>query len=204
MIAFIRGELCEKGPDHAIIDASGVGYYMSISLRCAEMLGAVGSQQTIYTYLAVREDAMKLYGFSDRDELDMFTLLISVNKVGPKGAQDILSHMSPSQLRMAILSDDTKALASCPGVGAKTAQRIVLDLKDKVDIETALTEASSGAAPENLIESGSLGGASREAVEALIALGFPSSLCMKAVSQINGADGLSTEEIIKEALKIIR
>lgn len=196
MISYIQGEISEISAESAVIDVGGVGYCVLISAKEASRMPSVGSVVRVYTYLSVREDAMKLYGFLTKEDLDFFKLLITVNKVGPKVAQDILSVMEPQDLRMAILSGDAKTIAKCPGVGPKTAQRIILDLKDKVDIEEALDIAAG------VKEGGSENEEARgDAMEALIALGFPPAQCIKAVRAVENADALTAEEIISAALK---
>lgn len=202
MIAFVQGQVVSKSFDQAVIDTGAFGINILMGSRNLEELPAPGAEARVYTFLSVREDAMKLYGFMTQEELDMFRLLITVNKIGPKVALDILSFMTPSDIRMAVLSEDAKTLAKCPGVGAKTAQRIVLDLKDRVDIEKALSDGMRQSAMPYGEKGAS--GAAGEAAEALAALGFPPAQCLKAISAIEGADQMSTEEIIKEALKLIR
>ena len=131
MYAYIKGELAETNPDHIVIETGGIGYQVFISGQTFEYLPAVGEEIKVYTYLYLREDAMILYGFLTKDDLELFKLLISVSGIGPKGGLAILSALSADDLRFAVLSGDSKAISKAPGVGAKTAQRVILELKDK-------------------------------------------------------------------------
>ena len=135
MIAFVRGEIENISEDHAVIDVGGIGYNVRISPGTAGRLPGIGKEVKMYTYTCVREDAFWLYGFLSRDELELFKLLITVNGIGPKGGLAILSVLSADDLRFAIISGDAKAIARAPGIGAKTAGRVILDLKDKISIE---------------------------------------------------------------------
>ncbi len=200
MIAFLKGILSEKTADGVVLDVNGVGYNVTVPKKSLDRLPGAGSEVKLYTHLSVREDAMKLFGFCSRDELSYFRTLLSVNKVGPKMAVDILGFMDADELRLAILSSDSKTLSKCPGVGSKTAQRIILDLKDSVDIGEALTASLGGIATEGATSSGPN---VSEAIEALVALGFSQTECAKAVGRIEDAAMMSSEEIIKAALKFM-
>lgn len=195
MIGFINGIVEEVFDDQAVINVNNVGYNVLINSGVADRI-KVGNEARIYTYLSVREDAMKLFGFISREDLEFFKLLISVNGVGPKSAQTILAAMTVDELRYAILSGDVKTLSKCPGVGAKSAQRIILDLKDKVDIADVLM-ATEGSVTASNNESGS------EVVEALVALGFSATSALSAVKKIENADSMSVEDMIKAALKFL-
>ena len=137
MYSYIRGPLAEVEMDHIVLDVYGVGYNIYIPTNCMEYLPGIGEECKIHTYLYVREDAMMLYGFLTKDDLDLFKQLISVSGIGPKGALGILSALSADDLRFAILAGDSKAIAKAPGIGAKTAQRVILELKDKMSLEDA-------------------------------------------------------------------
>ena len=137
MYSYIRGELAEINPDHIVIDVGGIGYMVYISGHTFEYLPSIGQQIKVHTYLHIREDAMILYGFLTKDDLDMFIKLIGVSGIGPKGGLAVLSVLSADDLRFAILAGDAKAIAKAPGVGAKTAQRVILELKDKMSLEEA-------------------------------------------------------------------
>ena len=135
MIEFLRGKVADLGLNRICIDVNGVGYVVSISETTASLMPSVGEEVKIYTYMSVREDGVSLYGFPAYDDLEIFKLLISVSGVGPKGALAVLSCLPPDDLRFAILSGDSKAIAKAPGIGKKTAERVIIDLKDKISAE---------------------------------------------------------------------
>lgn len=199
MYSYIRGEFVERNTDHIVIEAGGIGYMVFMSDLSMEHLPVQGSEIKVYTYLYLREDAMILYGFSDRDELEMFKLLLGVSGIGPKGAIAVLSTLAADDLRFAILSGDSKAISKAPGVGSKTAQRIVLDLKDKMSLEDAFEKkyASTQNAPAAAMDSS----AKNEAIMALTALGYSSSESLKAVSKLEITEDMDVEAILKAALK---
>lgn len=196
MYAYFRGKIAAKEPDLVIVEVNSIGYNIRISAGTASLLPPVGGEAKLYTYTSVREDAIALYGFLTKDDLDMFKLLISVNGIGPKGGQSILSVMSPDDLRFAIVSGDAKMIAKAPGIGAKTAQRIILDMRDRVSLEDTL-HADGG---EARIES-SVPESLREAVEALTALGYGVTEASRAVKEVKGAEQMAVEEILKASLK---
>ena len=197
MISFIRGILNARTENSVIIDVNGLGFEVFIPLSVQEQLPSIGDELTLYTYMNVKEDEMSLYGFLDRDDLSMFKLLISVSGIGPKGAQSILSGLSADDLRFAILSQDVKAISKAPGVGPRTAQRVILELKDKVNLEDGFSHLS---------ESTSVGRGSKvpsernDAIMALTVLGYSNTDAMRAVTSID-TEGKSTEDILHEALK---
>lgn len=137
MIAYIKGELAEVEENALIIESGNIGYRVFISTQTLSELPAVGAQIKLHTYFNVREDAMQLYGFLTRDDLEVFQLLLNVNGIGPKAALGVLSGLSADDLRFAVLTDDAKAIAKAPGIGGKTAQKIILELKDKLRLEDA-------------------------------------------------------------------
>lgn len=196
MYAYFRGRIAAKEPDLVIVDVNGIGYNIRISAGTASLLPPVGEEAKLYTYTAVREDAISLYGFLTKDDLDMFRLLIGVNGIGPKGGQSILSVMSPDDLRFAIVSGDAKMIAKAPGIGAKTAQRIILDMRDKISLEDTL-HADAGEARIDFSVPDSV----REAVEALTALGYGATEAGRAVKEVKGAEQMAVEEILKASLK---
>ena len=164
MYAYIKGELAEINTDHIVIEAGGIGYQVFISLQTFDYLPSVGENLKIYTYLYLREDAMILYGFLTKDDLELFKLLISVSGIGPKGGLAILSTLEADDLRFAILSGDAKAISKAPGVGGKTAQRVILELKDKLSLEDAF-EAKTEHVQKNAAAAG--GSVKNDAVMAL-------------------------------------
>lgn len=198
MYAYIKGELAEINTDHIVIEAGGIGYQVFISLQTFDYLPSVGEDLKIYTYLYLREDAMILYGFLTKDDLELFKLLISVSGIGPKGGLAILSTLEADDLRFAILSGDAKAISKAPGVGGKTAQRVILELKDKLSLEDAF-EAKTEHVQKNAAAAG--GSVKNDAVMALTALGYSSTESLKAVSAIEITEDMDVEEVLKAALK---
>ena len=198
MYAYIKGELAEINTDHIVIEAGGIGYQVFISLQTFDYLPSVGENLKIYTYLYLREDAMILYGFLTKDDLELFKLLISVSGIGPKGGLAILSTLEADDLRFAILSGDAKAISKAPGVGGKTAQRVILELKDKLSLEDAF-EAKTGHVQKNAVSAG--GSVKNDAVMALTALGYSSTESLKAVSAVEITEDMDVEEVLKAALK---
>ena len=198
MYAYIKGELAEINTDHIVIEAGGIGYQVFISLQTFDYLPSVGENLKIYTYLYLREDAMILYGFLTKDDLELFKLLISVSGIGPKGGLAILSTLEADDLRLAILSGDAKAISKAPGVGGKTAQRVILELKDKLSLEDAF-EAKTEHVQKNAAAAG--GSVKNDAVMALTALGYSSTESLKAVSAVEITEDMDVEEVLKAALK---
>lgn len=198
MYAYFKGKIAAKEFDLAVLEVNGIGYNIRISADTSSLLPAVGEEVKLYIYTSVREDAIALYGFLTKDDLDMFKLLIGVNGIGPKGGQSILSVMTPDDLRFAIVSGDAKMIAKAPGIGAKTAQRIILDMKDKVSLEDTLHSAGE----ETRMES-SASDSVREAVEALTALGYGMTEAARAVKEVKDAEQMTVEEILKASLKYL-
>lgn len=198
MYAYIKGELAEINTDHIVIEAGGIGYQVFVSLQTFDYLPSVGENLKIYTYLYLREDAMILYGFLTKDDLELFKLLISVSGIGPKGGLAILSTLEADDLRFAILSGDAKAISKAPGVGGKTAQRVILELKDKLSLEDAF-EAKTEHVQKNAAAVG--GSVKNDAVMALTALGYSSTESLKAVSTVEITEDMDVEEVLKAALK---
>ena len=198
MYAYIKGILAEVNTDSIVIENQGIGYQVYVSLQALEELPAIGMEVKVYTYLHVREDAMVLFGFPDREDLKMFQMLLTVSGVGPKGALGILSALSGDDLRFAILSGDSKAIAKAPGIGSKTAQRVILELKDKVSLEDAFETKTAHIAGGNVTVNGTV---KNEAIQALVALGYSSSEAMKAVSQVEISQEHKVEDVLKLALK---
>lgn len=198
MYAYIKGILAEVNTDSIVIENQGIGYQLYVSLQALEELPAIGMEVKVYTYLHVREDAMVLFGFPDREDLKMFQMLLTVSGVGPKGALGILSALSGDDLRFAILSGDSKAIAKAPGIGAKTAQRVILELKDKVSLEDDFETKTAHITGGNVTVNGTV---KNEAIQALVALGYSSSEAMKAVSQVEISQEHKVEDVLKLALK---
>lgn len=199
MISYIKGELTEVFEDTVVVETNGIGYNICVPGSVLDRLPSVGSSVRIYTYLYVKEDAMNLFGFLSRDDLSVFKLLLNVSGIGPKGALAILSTIGPDDLRFAVLSEDVKTISSAPGIGAKTAKRLIIELKDKLKLaevfETALANKEKASSENDVLL------ARNEAVEALVALGYASAQAMKAVQQVENAEEKDSEQILKEALK---
>ena len=200
MIAYLKGTLEEIGNDYIVVDVNDIGYQVKVSLRVIEGLPGVGNRIKIHTYTYVREDVLALYGFLTKDDLEMFLLLLGVNGVGPKGALAILSMFSAQELRIAIISQDSKTIAKAPGIGAKTAQRMLIDLKDKVSAEE--TFEKMGEQSVSVVNHKDVNaGARSDAIEALTALGYSASESMKAVNAVEITEDMSSDMILKLALK---
>lgn len=202
MISFIKGELDSIYEDGIVIENGGIGYDIKVPLSVMNELPSTGEEVKIYTYLYVREDILCLYGFLSRDDLQVFKLLITVNGIGPKGALGILSTISPDDLRFAVLADDAKAIAKAPGIGAKTASKLILELKDKLKLEDAFEQKLSKVSmdsPSALSETN----AKNEAIQALVALGYTNTEALKAVRGIDITPDMETEDILRLSLKKI-
>ena len=199
MYSYIKGELAEINTDNIVIDVNGIGYMIYISSQALDYLPAIGETIKVHTYLYMREDAMILYGFLTKDELEIFKLLITVSGIGPKGGLAILSTLSADDLRFAVLSGDSKAIAKAPGVGSKTAQRVIIDLKDKLSLEDAFEKKLEHENEKINIASNSQ--VKNDAVMALNALGYSSSESLKAVSKIEITEEMDVEDVLKAALK---
>lgn len=208
MIAFVKGPLIGVEEDVIVVEAGSVGLEIRVPLSVLEQLPAIGEEVKIDTYFQVREDGMSLYGFLNRQDKIMFKQLLGVNGVGPKAALGILSTLRPDDLRMAIISGDAKAISRAPGIGAKTAQRVILDLKDKVSMdqvtESWLQSGGKGAAASEAENAAAgLAGAAREAVQALVALGYSNLEASKAVKKVELSEGMTTEDVLKASLKYL-
>ncbi len=198
MISYIKGELTEVFDNSIVVEnSSGIGMNIMVPGSVLERMPVIGSEVKIYTYLHVKEDALTLYGFLNRDDLSVFRLLITVNGIGPKGAIGILSTITPDDLRFAVLSDDVKAICAAPGIGAKTAQKLIIELKDKLKLEDAFEMKMA----HNESEAVSGTDARSDTIQALMALGYGRSEAVKAVSMIDGSDGKDSEALLKEALR---
>ena len=201
MISYIKGEITEIFDDTIVVENHGIGYEIRVPLSLTETLPAVGNEVKIFTYFQVREDGMALYGFLSRQDLRMFQKLLGVSGVGPRAALGILSALRPDALRLAIFTGDAKAIAKAPGVGAKTAQRVILELKDKIDPNEILSPQES--VPEGYSSGigAAAGTAAREAIEALVALGYSTAEASRAVKQVEVTAESTAEEILKKSLR---
>ena len=197
MISFIRGSLERRAENFIIIESGGIGYQVFVSPATLARLPQTGAEVKVYTYLDVKEGGISMYGFSSSEEQEMFHKLLTVSGVGPKGALGFLAQLTPRQLILAILSDDVKTLCQAPGVGRKTAQRVVLELKDKFRTEETLEQGEMW--QRELSPTGGTD-ARFEAIDAMMALGYSRNEAGKAVNAI-AAEGMTTEYILKAALK---
>lgn len=195
MIYSLTGELTYIGDQFLVVECGGVGFKCFTSVATAANAGRIGDQIRLYTYLSVKEDALDLYGFKTENELRAFKLLISVSGVGPKAAVSILSEMSADKLALAVAAGDTKAITRANGVGKKIAERIVLELKDKMAGVTLSSSESSASAAASVAEDSPAG----EAVAALVALGFSKSDAAAAVGAMDSS--LPADEMIRQGLR---
>jgi Holliday junction DNA helicase RuvA len=198
MLQYIKGTLVDMEENSVIIDNHGIGFEIFISGQTMEYLPDIGAEMKMYVYFQVKEDGYALYGFLTKDDLRVFKLLISVNGVGPKGALGILSVLTPDDLRFAVIADDAKAIAKAPGIGPKTAQRVVLELKDKLKLEDAFeTHEQLTKNPALQMEKG----VRSDAVLALTALGYSASEATQVLADIPITPESEVEDILKLALK---
>lgn len=196
MFAYIKGTLEDKANGSIIVEAGGIGYRIFTALSTINSVGTIGTQVKIYTHYYVREDLVALYGFNSTEELGMFEMLITVSGVGPKAAISLVSTLSPSKFALAVVSQDTKSLTKAQGIGAKMAQRVILELKDKISKEQLTDSVFTCNTANGQVEGDSL----TEAVSALMVLGYNSFEASKAVNSVY-TDGMGVEEIIRNALK---
>ena len=198
MYAYITGIITDVTEDGIVIENNGIGYNVRVpsGFSCS-----IGEEAKVYTYTQVQEDSFKLYGFESKDQLTMFKLLITVNGIGPKGGLGILSVMSTDDLRFAIYSEDAKAIAQAPGIGKKTAERVILDLKDKVSLRD-VNEMPSALSKETALTAG-FDDVRKDAIEALHALGYGMSEAAKAVGKVSVTDTTEADTVLKEALKYL-
>lgn len=199
MFAFVKGRIDFVSEDNVVIDTGGIGYNVKISSGTLAALPGIGEEVKLYTYTCVREDLFSLFGFLSRDDLEIFKKLITVNGIGPKGGLAILSVMSADNLRFAILSGDAASIAKAPGIGKKTAERVILDLKDKISIEDTLVHKEMQVVSD--IPGAPMQQAKNEAVEALVALGYSASDALHAVKNVQAEENTDVETILKLALK---
>ena len=199
MISYVRGDLVAIEEDRVIVDVNGVGFGIFMPAQSMNYLPTTGEEVRLHTYMNVREDAIQLYGFLTRDDLKVFKLVIGVSGIGPKGGLSILSQMTPDDLRFAVMANDAKTIARAPGIGKKTAEKLIIELKDKLNIEDVLNknvdDSNVIAASNNSNEF------QAEAVEALVALGYGSIEATKAVKKVSIDKETTVEDLLKLALK---
>lgn len=202
MYAYFIGKVVDKAGDAIVLETGNIGY--NITMPVTDVLElSIGMEVKVYTYTSVREDAFLLYGFLDKAELDFYKLLLDVNGVGPKAAISILSHASVDDLIVAIIAQDSKALSKVPGIGPKTAARIILDLKDKVSTDKLIEATIDRGSSKSNNDNKEIAAIKREACDALGALGVSASDAMKAVNQLDITVDSDVSDIIGEALRLI-
>ena len=200
MIAFVRGTAVDMTENSVIVEAGGIGYEIYMTGTDLSQIH-MGEEVKIHTYFNVREDAMQLYGFRSKDDLQMFKLLLGVNGVGPKASVGVLSGITADELRFAILSDDVKTLSKAPGIGKKTAQKLILELKDKMKLEDAFELKLAHEQEKAVAGLGEISDGRQEAVEALVALGYSSTDALRAVRKVTDVAPDDVEGLLKAALK---
>ena len=198
MIAYVSGKLEEIYSDRIVVEAQGVGFEILTYDYVIRKLPSLHSDVRIVTYMDVKEDDMRLFGFLTPTEKDLFIKLISVSGIGPKGALSILDELGPDNLCAAIISGDHKAISKANGIGSKTAQKVVLELRDKLNLEGTIFDTSSAAAFDEDSDSDI-----SDAAQALVALGYSNTDALKAIRKVEGADKMKTEDIIRNALKYL-
>ncbi len=205
MIHFIHGILSDVTDGLVVVEAAGVGYGIHVPASVIGALPPIGEDIKIYTYFSLTQNGVDLYGFLSPEDRAMFTMLLTVSGIGPKGALGILSALTPDDLRMAIVTGDSKAISRAPGVGNKTAQRVVLELKDKLDatevFSSALDHGHGGGAAVDVGAAAGVYGAQKEAVEALVALGYSNVEASHAVKKVELSEGMTVDQILKASLK---
>lgn len=195
MFAYIKGSLEVKTTGYVVIEAGGVGYKIFMSESAIDKLGEIGQVVKVHTYYRVREDDISLYGFNTNEELRMFELLLSVSGIGAKSSLTILSHISPSSFALAVISNDVNTLKKLPGIGPKTAQRVILELKDKLKTTEAVTEEKNKEIESILVEDEKVD----EAISALQVLGYSRREIKPAIEKLD-VSNLSVEDIIRKGL----
>jgi Holliday junction DNA helicase RuvA len=200
MIAYLIGTVAAVAEKKVVLDVNHVGFQLSVSDRDIRSMPQVGEEVKIYTYMSVREDAISLFGFLRKDELELYRMMINVSGIGPKGGLNILSVLSADDVRLAVLSDDAKAIAKAPGIGNKTAQKLILELKDKMKLEDVLDNI---AREDDRQTDDTLEAVRSEAAQALSALGYSASDALRAVRKVKVTAELTAEEVLKMALRVL-
>ena len=198
MFAYLKGILADVSEDNCVVDVHDIGYNVKVSGQTIAGLPGIGEMVKIYTYTSVKEDAFQLFGFLRKDELELFKILITVNGIGPKGALSLLSALDADMLRVAIVSQDVKLISKAPGIGKRTAERLILELKDKLSYTTSMIDREIQQHYQTAPVSDSAN--KREAVDALVALGYGQAESMKAVNQVDGAEDMEVGALLKAAL----
>lgn len=204
MISFIKGKLVHIYENVIIVENNGIGYEIFVPVSVIGNMPLVGSEVMIYTYMHVREDALQLFGFLDRDTLEIFKLLITVSGIGPKGAIGVLGTLSADDIRYAVMAEDAKTIAKAPGIGAKTASKVVIELKDKLKMRDVAENISSEIdGQQSIFDDGGSKRAVSDAIEALVSLGYSATEATKAVRKADAGDDVTVEELLKLSLKYL-
>ena len=204
MISFIKGKLVHIYENVIIVENNGIGYEIFVPVSVIGNMPLVGSEVMIYTYMHVREDALQLFGFLDRDTLEIFKLLITVSGIGPKGAIGVLGTLSADHIRYAVMAEDAKTIAKAPGIGAKTASKVVIELKDKLKMRDVAENISSEIdGQQSIFDDGGSKQAVSDAIEALVSLGYSATEATKAVRKADAGDDVTVEELLKLSLKYL-
>ena len=198
MVRFVSGRLEEIGETEVVIENGGIGYAIFVPSSVLEKLPEIGEEVKLYTYFSVREDAIQLFGFLNRADLMMYKLLITVNGIGPKAGMAIMSTMSADEFRYAVVTDDAKAIAKTPGIGPKTASKVILEIKDKIDIKkVSLGKGKKSEVSDELAQN------IADAVEALEVLGYSKAEATEAVGAVEVSAEMTVEELLKQSLRNI-
>ena len=198
MISYIKGTVAVKGNDYVVIENHGIGYQIKVPSRVLDHMES-GANVMLHTYLYVREDILSLFGFSSVQELDTFQILLGISGIGPKAALSVLSTMTVEDLYYAVFSEDAKSIAKTPGIGPKGARRMIIELKDKLNLEDLENVSSEEATATGATATD--GDSVSDTVQALIALGYSNGEAYRAVHSVADADTLDAEQLLKEALK---
>ena len=199
MISFIKGTIVDIDVDKVVKENNNIGYNVFVPANYTAMVGRTGTEVKLFTYMSVKEDSISLFGFHSKEELEIFKKMITVSGIGPKGALAILSTLTVDNLKLAILSDDAKAIAKSPGIGAKTASKLILELKDKINLGDVYS-SNDNILLDNTNETQD-NSAKKDAVDALVALGYSPSESLGAVKKVTVGKELDVSTIIKLALK---
>ena len=198
MISYIKGTVAFKGNDYIVIENHGIGYQIKVPSRVLDSMES-GASAMLHTYLYVREDVLALFGFASTQELETFQILLGISGIGPKAALSVLSTMTVEDLYYAVFSEDAKSIAKTPGIGPKGAKRMIIELKDKLNLEDLETVSQADTGQDNLSQAD--GDSISDTVQALVALGYSNGEAYRAVHSVTDAETLDAEQLLKEALK---
>lgn len=204
MYAYFIGSVAEANADSCVLEVNNIGYNIQIPASTAERLPEIGQEVKLYTYTSVRENAIELIGFISKDDLAMFKQLITVSGIGPKAALSLLSYLDADAIRIAIVTGDVKTLSKAPGLGKKSAERLIVDLKNKFDANTVLSAAKGSAGSVDIVDSSNISPNMAEAIDALTALQFKEAEARRAVMMADIEPDADVDDIINAALKLIR